>query len=187
MHHKTLNPIAMTINTANKSNTKESLFMIGEHFYALESLLIETEGEITDEIDQWLDEYQAKEEYKIDAYCYLIQKFEEIATEAKRLADRSSSYNKKAMNLKDRLKLYLVKRGKEKVESPRFTISVCKNGGQLPIRLHEDVTVERLPEQFVQVMRNPDLTSLREAIVSGDEEAMLFAKILPRGTHLRIK
>ena len=66
--------------------------MIGEHFYALESLLMETEGEITEEIDQWLEEYQAKEEDKIDAYCYIIQKFEEIAAEAKRLADRSSSY-----------------------------------------------------------------------------------------------
>ncbi|WP_340106915.1 siphovirus Gp157 family protein [Rhodohalobacter sp. 8-1] len=177
----------MTHITANKSNTKESLFMIGEHFYALESLLMESEGEITEEIDQWLDEYQAKEEDKIDAYCYLIQKFEEIATEAKRLADRSSSYNKKAKNLKDRLKLYLESRGKEKIESPRFTISVCRNGGQLPIRLHEDVTVERLPEQFVQVHRDPDLNTLRDAIVSGDEQAMRFAKILPRGTHLRIK
>lgn len=177
----------MPHKTANKSNTKESLFMIGEHFYALESLLMESEGEITEEIDQWLNEYQAKEEDKIDAYCYLIQKFQEIASEAKRLADRSSSYNKKAKNLKERLKLYLESRGREKIESPRFTISVCRNGGQLPIRLHEDVTVERLPEQFVQVHRDPDLNTLRDAIVSGDEEAMRFAKILPRGTHLRIK
>lgn len=173
--------------TVQKNVTKESLFSIGEHFYALESLLIEHGGEVTDEIDQWLDEYQAKEDHKIDAYCYLIQKFEEIASEAKRLADRSSSYNKKAKGLKDRLKLYLENRGKHKIETPRFTVSVCNNGGQLPVKLHEDITVERLPEQFVQVLQNPDLTSLREAIVSGDEEAMRFAKVLPRGTHLRIK
>lgn len=177
----------MTQITANNPTAKESLFSIGEHFYALESLLMETEGEITEEIDQWLDEYQAKEEDKVDAYCYLIQKFEEIAAEAKRLADRSSSYNKKAKNLKNRLKLYLENRGREKVETPRFTISVCRNGGSLPIRLHEDVTVERLPEQFVQVHRDPDLNTLRDAIVNGDEHAMQFAKILPRGTHLRIK
>jgi len=177
----------MTHITDNKSATKESLFMIGEHFYALESLLVETEGEITEEIDQWLEEYQAKEEDKIDAYCYIIQKFEEIAAEAKRLADRSSSYNKKAKSLKDRLKVYLEHRGKDKIESPRFTVSVCRNGGSLPIQLHEDVTVDRLPEQFIQVRKDPDLTSLREAIISGDEHAMQFAKVLPRGTHLRIK
>jgi len=173
--------------TINKSVTKESLFSIGEHFYALESLLIENEGEITDEIDQWLAEYQAKEEEKVDAYCFLIQKFEEIAEESKRLAERSSSYNTKVKNLKDRLKLYLEIRGKEKVETGRFTVTVCGNGGLLPIRLHEDVTADRLPESFVKVFKEPDLTALRDAILNGDEIAMQFAQILPRGTHLRIK
>jgi len=173
--------------TINKSVTKESLFSIGEHFYVLESLLIETEGEITDEIDQWLSEYQAKEEDKIDAYCYIIQKFEEISEESKRLAERSSSYNKKAKSLKDRLKIYLENRGKEKVETGRFTVTVCGNGGQLPIKLHEDVTPDRLPELYVKVFKEPDLSALRDAILSGDEQALKFAQILPRGTHLRIK
>jgi hypothetical protein len=44
---------------------KESLFNIGESFYALESLLIENEGEITEEIDQWLAEYQARNLIKL--------------------------------------------------------------------------------------------------------------------------
>jgi len=173
--------------TIPKPSTKESLFSIGEHFYALESLLIENEGEITNEIDQWLDEYQAKEEDKLDAYCYLIQKFDEIAAEAKRLADRSSSYSKKAKHLKDRLKLYMENRGKQKVETGRFTLTVCGNGGLLPIRLYEDVTVERLPQSFVKVYTEPDLSALRDAILTGDKEAQQFAQVLPRGTHLRIK
>ena len=173
--------------TVQKNVTKESLYSIGEHFYSLESLIIDNDGEIDDIIDQWLEEYQAKEEDKIDAYCYLIQKFEEIAKEAKRLAKRSNYYTGRSKNLKDRLKHYLQHRGKQKVETPRFTVSVCNNGGQLLVRLHEDVTVERLPEQFVKVHREPDLSSLQEAIVSGDEQAMQFAKVLPRGTHLRIK
>ncbi len=171
----------------NKSVSKESLFSIGESFYALESLLIENEGEITEEIDQWLLEYQAKEEDKMDSYCYLIKKFEEIAEEAKRLAERSTSYNKKAKDLKDRLKLYLENTGRNKVETGRFTISVCGNGGQLPIRLYEDVTTERLPEQFIKVYKEPDLSALRHSIINGDEHAMQFAQVLPRGTHLRIK
>lgn len=173
--------------TVTKPSTKESLFSIGEHFYALESLLIENEGEITDEIDQWLHEYQAKEEHKLDAYCYLIQKFDEIASEAKRLAERSSSYNTKVKRLKDRLKLYLENRGMQKIETTRFTVTVCSNGGQLPVKLCEGVTTEGLPEQFVKIHCNPDLSLLREAIVSGNDQAMRFAKVLPRGTHIRIK
>ena len=174
-------------HTKTESKTKESLFQIGEHFYALESLLIEQEGEITEEIDSWLNEYQAKEQDKLDAYCYIIQKFEEIAEESKRLAERSSAYNKKVKQLKDRMKLYLENRGKQKVETGRFTITVCGNGGLLPIRLHEDVTTERLPEPFIKVYKEPDLSALRDAILSGNEEAQRFATILPRGTHLRIK
>ena len=166
---------------------KESLFNIGESFYALESLLIETEGEITEEIDSWLAEYQAKEEEKIDAYCYIIRKFEEIAEEAQRLADRSSGYRNKVNQLKDRLKTYLEIRGKDKIETPRFTVTVCGNGGLLPVRLNEDIDPEKLPDQFVRVQREPDMGSLRDALVNGDEEAGRFATILPRGTHLRIK
>jgi hypothetical protein len=173
--------------TVPKSVTKESLFSIGEHFYSLESLIIENEGEIDEIIDQWLDEYQAKEEDKIDAYCYLIQKFDEIAEEAKRLAQRSTFYTRRCSNLKDRLKHYLEHRGKSKVETPRFTVTVCGNGGQLPIQLHEDVNADNLPEQFTKVQRHPDLHSIREAILNGDEHAMQFATVLPRGTHLRIK
>ena len=178
------------MNTTTKSvipTQKESLFSIGDSFYALESLLIETEGEITEEIDAWLQEYEAKEEDKIDSYCFLIQKFEDIASESKRLAERSASFSTKVKNLKDRLKVYLELRGKEKIETPRFTVSVCGNGGMLPIRLHEDVTTETLPNQFVRTYREPDLSALRDAILGGDENALKFATILPRGTHLRIK
>jgi hypothetical protein len=178
------------MNTKTKSvipTQKESLFSIGESFYALESLLIETEGEITDEIDQWLTEYEAKEEDKIDSYCFIIQKFDEIANESKRLAERAASYSTKVKNLKDRLKLYMEMQGREKIETPRFTVSVCGNGGLLPIRLHEDVSEQNLPEQFVRTCREPDLSALRDAILTGDEQAQRFATILPRGTHLRIK
>src|SRR5690625_962645 len=81
--------------TVKNPPTKESLFSIGEHFYALESLIIDLE-EITEEIDQWLKEYQAKEQDKADAYCYLIQKFEEIAQEAEGEAKELSRKTGKA-------------------------------------------------------------------------------------------
>ena len=176
-----------TDHSVSKPTTKESLFSIGEHFYALESLIIDNEGEIDDTIDHWLEEYQAKEHDKVDAYCYLIQKFEDISAEAKRLAQRSTSYNRKAKQLKDRLKYYLEKQGREKVETQRFTVSVTTNGGQLPLRIYDDITPEKLPDQFVRIYREVDATALRDAIINGDEEAMRFAQVLPRGTHLRIK
>lgn len=175
-----------TLGTVDVSK-KESLFAIGEHFYALESLLIENEGEIDEHIDQWLEEYEAKESDKIDAYCYIIQKFEDIAAEAKRLAERSMTYSKKARSLKERLKFYLENRGKDKLETNRFTLRICGNGGLLPVQLNEGIEPEELPDQFVRIYREADYSTLREAIEKGDKVALQFAKVLPRGTHLRIK
>lgn len=173
--------------TLQSTRQKESLFQIGEHFYALESILIDNDGEITEEVDQWLEEYQAKEEDKVDAYCYLIQKFEDIAQEAQRLAGRASSYNKKAGQLKSRLKQYLELRGKDKVETNKFTVTVCSNGGKLPLLLKPGITAEDLPDHYVRIYREPDMNQLRQALLTGEEEAENVAKLLPRGTHLRIK
>lgn len=177
----------MNTTQTETPNIKESLFEIGEHFYTLESLLIESDGEITEEIDQWLQEYEGKEEDKIEAYCYLIQKFEEIADEAKRLAERSAIYRNKVTGLKNRLKWYLEIRGKLKVETSRFTVTVCGNGGLQPVRLQEGITPDDLPVQFTRTVTEADMNRLREALLEGDEQVHLFATIEPRGTHLRIK
>ncbi|MEP2445790.1 MAG: siphovirus Gp157 family protein [Balneola sp.] len=165
---------------------KESLFQIGEHFHALEELLEETEGEITEEIDQWLAEYEGKQADKVDAYCYLIQKFTEIAEEAQRLAARSASYRKKTNRLKDRLKVYLETKGTKRLETTRFTVTVASNGGRLPVHLCEFITPDELPDPFVRVVKEPDMNRLREALQAGDEFVHQFAQLGERGTHLRI-
>jgi predicted nuclease with TOPRIM domain len=171
----------------NKPGSKESLFIIGEHFFALESLIIENEGVVDETIDQWLAEYQAKLEDKIDAYCYIITRYQEIAAEAKRLAERASRYAKTVSDLKDRLKYYMEQHGHEKVETTRFTVKVTSNGGLLPVVLSPGLEVDDLPEQFIKVTKEADMNKLRQALLSGDDEVYPFAMLTPRGTHLRIK
>ena len=175
----------MSINSTTTS--KESLFQIGEHYYALESLIISNEGEIDVTIDQWLEEYQAKEADKVDAYCYLIQKFQEIAEEAHRLAERSSNYSRKAKTLKDRLKCYLQRRGRDKVETFRFTITVCQNGGKQPVKLFDQITPANIPGDYLKVYKEPDMEAIREALLNNKKDVQDLATLLPRGTHLRIK
>ena len=169
------------------SDQKLSLFDIGEHFYALESLIIDNEGEIDDTIDHWLKEYKAQEEDKVDAYCYLINKYQDIADEADRLAQRAKKYHQTVTELKNRLKYYMEASGKEKIETARFTLKVTANGGSLPVALKEGITVEELPDAFVRMVKEADLSSLRHALLTGNANAYPFAHFLPRGTHLRIK
>lgn len=173
--------------TTTQPTSKETLFQIGEHFNVLEELLNETDGEITDEIDAWLTEYEGKEADKVDAYCYLIQKFTEISEEAKRLAARSLSYQNKAKSLKDRLKVYLESRGTKRLETARFTVTVTSNGGHTPVKLHDFVKPEELPDPFVRVVKEADMSRIREALQAGDEFVHQFAFLEQRGTHLRIK
>lgn len=175
------------MDTLTQPKSKESLFAIGEHFHALESLIIEKEGEIDETIDQWLAEYQAKESDKVDAYCYVIGKYADIAAEAKRLADRAAQYNRTVTNLKERLKVYLQSRGQEKLETSRFTLTIASNGGLLPIALVPGVDVDDLPTEFVRITKEADMGKLRQALVEGDSMAYPYAMFLPRGTHLRIK
>lgn len=170
-----------------KADQKETLFAIGEHFYALESLIIENEGVIDDEIDQWLNHWKAKEHEKVDAYCYVIQKYESIAEEADRLAQRAKRYKQTVQDLKYRLKSYLEFRGTEKIETSRFSVKVTPNGGQIPVTLNDGITVDDLPAQFIKVIKEADMVSIREALVKGDSQAQAVAQFQPRGTHLRIK
>jgi hypothetical protein len=150
-------------------------------------LIIENEGVVDETIDQWLAEYQAKLEDKIDAYCYIITRYQEIAAEAKRLAERASRYAKMVSDLKDRLKYYMEQHGHEKVETTRFTVKVTSNGGLLPVVLSPGLEVDDLPEQFIKVTKEADMNKLRQALLSGDDEVYPFAMLTPRGTHLRDK
>lgn len=173
--------------TLTQSDEKITLFEIGEHFYALESLIIDNEGEIDDTIDQWLAEYQAKEQDKIDAYCYLISKYQQIADEAERLAQRAKKYSSTVLDLKLRLKHYMELSGKETIETSRFTLKVVSNGGSIPVALNEGVTADDLPDNFVRIIKEADLAKLRESMLRGDANAFRYASFLKRGTHIRIK
>ena len=173
--------------TSIQAASKESLFAIGESFHALESLIIDSDGEITETVDQWLAEYEAKQAEKIEAYCFLVGKYEEIAQEARRLAKRATTYKNKADTLKERLKAYLEQQGKAKVETGRFTATVARNGGKFPVELHEGVHPEDLPEQFQKVIIEADKDRLREALLNEQSELNRLAYIGERGSHLRIK
>lgn len=170
-----------------KPKVKESIFEIGNHFNALASLIEEQEGEITQTIDQWLSEYEGKEADKIDAYCYLVQRYEEIALESKRLAARAARYNNNIKALKDSLNHYFKVQNKMKVETSRFTVTRVKNGGKLPVELNEGISPEDLPREYQSIIINADKDKMRDDILAGNEELGRFAQVGERGTHIRIK
>jgi len=103
----------------------------------------------------------------------------------KEIADQIADRARIDANAADALKRWLMelmqRRGTKKLETLRFRLSVCGNGGKQPI----DITGE-VPEDFMYTP-DPEVDNehVRKALESGEQ--LPFAQLLPRGTHLRIK
>lgn len=166
-----------------------TLYEITDDLLALDALLDEVGGDITDEraaaaVDEWMADLQANLDRKIDGYCSLIQNIDALANaasaEAKRLADLARVRSNKVNGLKDRLKFALETLRMKKVQTARFQVSVCGNGGLAPLDIHGPV-----PEHYIKHIPQVDNDSIRADLESG--KSLDFAVLMNRGTHLRIK
>lgn len=166
-----------------------TLYQITDDLLALDALLDEVGGDITDEraaaaVDEWLADLQANLDRKIDGYCALIQQIaawqKAAEDEAKRLADLARVRANKAAGLKERLKSALELLGMKKVQTGRFQVSVCGNGGKAPMDIHGPV-----PEHYIKHIPQVDNDSIRADLEAGN--SLDFAVLMNRGTHLRIK
>jgi len=158
---------------------------------ALESALIESQGEVTDEVaalmlaaDMAADDLAAK----VDGYGYLVAKLEgEAATfdgEAKRLAAHATTRKNSAKRLKENLLFVLQSRGDKTVAGKAFSASVTPNGGKVPVIIDVD-SMESLPEWARTAQWVPNMERLREDLESGRK--LTFAHLGERGQHLRLK
>ena len=63
-------------------------------------------------------------------------------------------------------------------------LAIQKNGGKQPLVV-DWLPLEELPERFQKVTITEDREKIAEALAAGEE--LTFARLEPRGTHLRIK
>lgn len=183
-----------------RTGADRRLFDIAADLRALEQLLYETGGDVSDEdvesvIDAWLHETHEAEAQKIDRYCALVRELELRAEnrlrEAGRIAKHAKADEAAAERLKARLKAYLDVTGKKKVEGLRFVVKVVGNGGKAPI-VWDDPEKQKhpalLPKEFQRIPPQepvPDMTAIREALEAG--RTLAFAHIGERGSRLEIK
>jgi len=167
---------------------KRSLLDIGDDLRALDELMEECEGEIVDEaLEKWFSEIGAERDDKIDRYCFLI---DDLTASAKRHKEDAATYAKwaatdenKAKRLKERLRDFFEAHGIAKLETAHYKPRVQNNGGVQPLDIDGGINPLDLPEDFQIVQANAD--AIREYLQSGEE--LEYARLLPRGTHLRIR
>jgi len=87
----------------------------------------------------------------------------------------------KSQGLKDRLKLALESLGKKKLEGPRYSITLAKNGGRAPL----DIDESRVPQKFYRVELVLDKQAIHDAIAAGED--VPGVTVSERDTHIRIK
>lgn len=160
-----------------------TLRQLADELLALDELLEETEGEVTPEIEAWMDEYGKKLVGKADAIGDYISHSEGrvwvLATEEKRLAKTRKQVEKKLEWLRGHWANALAASGRKKIEGDRFALSVKANRSVVLTALAQD-----LPSQFVRLVPasvEPDKGKIALALKSDNAETVSmvekFAKL----------
>ena len=103
--------------------------------------------------------------------------------EAKRMNALAQTDENNANSLKEHLKYILEKLGRGRVETPRFRVSVTKNGGIIPVIVK--VPAEELPLDCVNAKVTVNSDAIRKKLEAG--QSVYGCELGERGTSLRIK
>jgi chromosome segregation ATPase len=170
-----------------------TLLRISEDMAALDQLIEERGGDVTgieEEIAAWFSELGTARDQKIDNYCAFLRELELRISlrkaEAERLQARAKTDANTVEFLKARLKSFLEETNAGKIETERYTVSIAKNGGKLPLILHDpNVRAAELPPAYQRVSVDIDKEAIRADLEAG--KVLPFAALGERGTRLSIR
>lgn len=101
-----------------------------------------------------------------------------LQAEIGRLQDKMAANNNQVKRLKEYLLEQFKLSGKDKLVTPLFKFTVCKNGGELPIQI-----IGVVPDEYKKLVE--DNAKIREALKNG--KTLDFAVFGERGEHLKIR
>jgi len=171
---------------------KQTLWDISEEMLAFDQLLADADiddPEVQEVLAKWGEEIMGDLEGKADNYAAFIQillaRADARLTEGQRLVDRAKTDTNNAKRLKEHMKRIFEFHKVKKVETPRFQITVAKNGGKQPIEVN--VLPEDLPDELrtSSVVYKKAGDVIRDKLLAGEE--IPGCRLLERGTGLRIK
>jgi hypothetical protein len=170
---------------------RRTLFNISNDLLALDELLEEIEGDVSDEqiaaaIDEWMASLQTETVTKVDNYCALVKEREArgkmLKDEADRMARQAQTEARVARQLKERLHCFFDLQGISKMETPRYKVAVQVNGGVQALEVDRDPA--DLPDLFRKVIYVADNEAIREALAVAP---LPFARLKDKTKSLRIR
>ena len=171
-----------------------TLYEIGTDLEALEAILLEHGGDITDPavaaaVTAWESELEQNITGKVESYCRLIADIEARAEarerEAARLSYLAKADGKAATALRERLRFVFEAKGLKPVQTDNFRVSLAKKGGKAPLDLR--VGIDELPGWAVrsETVLSPDKDAIRARLDAG--EILSFAALMERGNYISIR
>ena len=162
------------------------LHEIVEQYQEVEAELINSGGEITEEIQALLDSIDDNLESKAANYIRIIKNFEHMAQGLKEEAARLQARRKVHENAAERLKgalLYALKAtGQRSIETNLGRVTAMRASTPKYVL---NVDLEDLPEEFVRTKSEVDMAAIREAIKDGMDLSDLVTEE-ERTEYLRI-
>lgn len=147
-----------------------SLIQIAQDSAALEELLQETGGELTETLETFLDEMQANLLAKADSYHSMMDHLE---TTASRYRFRAKAYTTAAgaaenivKRMKERMVVAIQLMGKEEVSGDSIRFKLQNSPASLVI---DDANA--IPKEYTVVTVSPDTTKIKSALKDGFQVA----------------
>jgi hypothetical protein len=160
------------------------LYELPAAFRQVDDVIAEMGGELSPELEQYLDSLVATLEDKTDNICALIRERnaqgDALKAEADFFAAKARAAHNVAERLKDYLKTNLEKAGRLRMAGTRFTARVQKNG----VPTITWTGAGDPPDEFCRVMIELDGKSVQESYRSKGWLPEGFSVV--HGTHLRI-
>ena len=193
MVHGTAEAVLLLTTTQTEKRPMRPLFAIDADLAALDELIEERGGEVTDPEaerawEQWAHELYAERGEKLDRIAEWLAREKMEAAAAREQAELYLKAAKARENrIEDRKRRVLhgmTERGLTRLESATGRVfRVCKNGGKPSMEI-DPVDIEAVPQALRETIVQIDREAVR-AMLEADN-TLPFARLLPVGSHLRI-
>lgn len=145
----------------------KSLAEIASEAMAIEEVILQNGGELSPEIEAWLNEVDSQLGFKADRYKFAMDRFE---SSAKMFRERAEEFTRAAkaietigVRLKDRIKQVMLATGRTEVFGRNYRFKISSAAPRIVIHEHE------LPIAYKRqvVTTEPDKELIKEAVKQG--------------------
>ncbi|ACK74068.1 hypothetical protein PCC7424_5499 (plasmid) [Gloeothece citriformis PCC 7424] len=142
-------------------------------------------------LEKKIDDYVKAIKYQEGLLNYRLSEIERIKKLAESSRNTITWLKCKLQAFMENRVLELGDKGK-KLEGKLSKISLCTNGGKLPVWFNPELKEKDYPDQYLEYVPTLNKSALVDAVVNSqdgeirDRTGRLVAKVMPRGEHLRI-